>query len=258
MKTVNYSFIGGMPLSQNVIEWSANGLKDAVNALCGMAYTEGTGLVAITGCVYDATTNDISAGWIYNGTELCYFPGGNTVTAGTDKIKIVETNGSVIFENAASRPIYVTREFAFDATGVSVTTIKPAFTKKQSFTISMTAPEVDGALFVTVDISARTMRFEGSFETTSASTLGSNGIEIKLIDDTDLKNDLGALYPNRVFQFLSAVMPLPGNSGLTEDVNNHPIETIPLRHNNAGLFAYLRKTTSDEYTAYFDHTFSLI
>ena len=256
MKEINYSFNGGMPLSQNVLAFSRDGIRDVLLALYQRGYN-GTPVI-VSGCVYDSVTNDVTAGWIYDGTEPLYFPGGNTVTAGTNLIKIAEATTTVVFESGANQPIYKTRQYAFDNTGViNITTLRK-FGLTEGFTIPIDIAEAAGSLTIRINTNAGTMRLSGSFETLTATTLASDGLEVKLIDDADIKADIGAFYPSSPVQFLAAVMPEPGLSGVINDLNNNPVESIPLRLNNGGLFAYLRKTATDQYIAYLDHTFIMI
>ena len=124
MKKVDYSYTGGLPLSQNVLNWQQDAFREVFGVLASMGFDVGAGdPVIITGCVVAGTT--VSDGWIYDGSEVIYFEGGDTATAGTSMIKIQELKTSVVFQNGSNRDIYVDKKWVLDNTGVDdVTALK--------------------------------------------------------------------------------------------------------------------------------------
>lgn len=117
MKQIKYLYNGGLPLSQDVLKWQQEGYQETILAICSMGYDAVAGdPVIITGCE-DVGAGVYSAGWIYNGTDLIYFEGGDSVAAGTTNVKVVETTTSVVFGNGASQAIYSNKKYSFDNTG---------------------------------------------------------------------------------------------------------------------------------------------
>lgn len=256
MKQIDWSFNGGLPLTQDVLQWQRDGLKDALKAIFTMGYNGVP--FALYGCYYDATTNDVTEGWIFDGDELIYFPGGNTTTAGTNLVKLVTNTTTVVFESGAVQPIYRNKEYSLDATGaLNITTIRH-YGISEGISIPIAITEASGSLNIRINTAARTIHFYGSIETLTATALASDGLQVKLIDDADIKAVMDEYYPSDTFEFPGAVMPLPGNSGVTNDLNGHPIQTVGMRFNNGGFYVYLRKTSADEYNVYFSHTILLV
>lgn len=247
MKQVKYTFNGGLPLSQNVLDWSQQGLKDCVKALCDMGYDGDP--VIIHGCLYDSGTGDVTSGWIYEGTEPMYFPGGNVVTAATTKIKVAETTGTLVYENGASQAVYSTKQYALDNTGTDDILLIRRYGLTGTSNLGFAITEAVTDLNVRVNKAARTMHIYGQIDTLTADTLAVDGLQVKLIDDTDLEADpvFGPYYPPDTREFLGVVMPSGTGSGTFNDINGNPITSIALRINNNGLYAVLRKTTAGQY-----------
>lgn len=122
MKNVIYSYTGGLPLSQNVLDWQQAGYKEALAAICKLGWTGGDPVI-ITGCE-DAGAGVYNPGWIFDGTEVHYFQGGDSVAALTTSIKLQELTTTLVYGNGAVRPVYSRQEYVFDATGVDITTLK--------------------------------------------------------------------------------------------------------------------------------------
>jgi hypothetical protein len=114
MKQIKYSFNGGLPLSQNVLDYMQTGIKDALAALGGLGYNGDP--VIISGC-NNAGAGVYNPGWIFNGTEIVYFVGGDSVALGTTMIKLIEHTSTVVFENGATQGIYSEKKYEFDNTG---------------------------------------------------------------------------------------------------------------------------------------------
>lgn len=256
MKTIDYSFNGGLPLSQNVLNWTQTGLLDAVNALYKMGYNGVP--MAITGVVYDATTGDVSAGWIFDGNEVHYFPGGNTVTAGTNLIKLQTSTTTVVFESGASQPIYKNSQYLLDNTGaINVIDIRRYGLTILSTSIGVGITEAATSLAVRVNTATRTMHLFGQIDTLNADVIAVDGLQVKVVDDTDFEANpvFGPHYPKQTIEFLGTVMPTGTGSGVFNDVNGNPITSVALRLNSNGLYAVLRKTTAGNYSIYVNQVF---
>lgn len=116
MKQIKYTFNGGLPLSQNVLDWQQTAYKEVFAAVGKLGWSAGDPVI-ITGCD-NAGAGVYNTGWLFDGTEFFYFQGGDSVAAGTTMIKLQTLTSSVVFENGASQAIYSRQEYAFDNTGV--------------------------------------------------------------------------------------------------------------------------------------------
>lgn len=115
MKQIKYIFNGGLPLSQNVLDWQQTGYKEVFAAIGKLGWSGGDPVI-MTGCE-DAGAGVYNDGWIFDGTEHYYFQGGDSVAAGTTNIKLQEITTTVVFESGASQAIYSRKEYVFDNTG---------------------------------------------------------------------------------------------------------------------------------------------
>lgn len=252
MKQIKYDYTGGLPLSQNVLEFSQNGLRDLVAGILQGGYESAP--VIISGCLYDSGTGDITAGWVFDGTEAHYFAGGNTVTAGTSKIKVAETTSTVVFDDGSVRAIYRTKQYVFDNTGTDILNMKRYGLTAISSGITCSVTEAAGTLFVQVNKLTRMMHITGQIDTLTAAALASDGLYVKLIDDSVLEADpvFGPYYPKNTCVFTATVLPVPGGTAVYADTHSVPITSIPIRLDNSGLWANLRKTGSGQYPMVFD------
>lgn len=261
MKQIDWVFNGGLPLSQNILEWQRDGLRDAINSLLYKGYHGQP--VVITGCVYDPVTHDVTAGWIYDGTEACFFPGGNTTTAGTDKIKAVTTTATVVYENGAAQAVYRNRHYAFDATGTL--SVIPGInglhrwgvTPYNGSEVVVAKTEVTGSLFFRLNSAAGTMHITGQLVVSNADAFSIDCLGVEILSDETLEADpvFGPHYPDEL-SFLGMVdgNGSAGGSGGFADVHGVPITSIGFRLSNTGLHATLRKvdTGVPDYAIYID------
>lgn len=116
MKQNNYQYNGGMPLTQEVLEWAQDGTLEALAAVCKMGYGGSGDPVILNGCV-DVGSGVYSEGWMFDGTEIIYFEGGDSVAAGTTNIKVQELYTTAVYESGATQNLHVDKKYVFDATG---------------------------------------------------------------------------------------------------------------------------------------------
>lgn len=245
MKQIKYAYNGGLPLSQNVLDWMQTGYKEIFASLGKMGW-DGGNPVIMRGCENDGA-GVFSAGEIFDGTEIYAFQGGDSVAAGTTKVKLQEYTTSVVFEDGGNQPIYTRKEYVFDATGVDITSLR-RWGVTASSTFNFAVAEAAGSIDARVNTVSRLLYLSGSFETIGATGYAATAQKIKLIDDADLEADavFAPAYPSGPREFLGIVH--QASTGNYLDSNNHPIHVIPMRLDNTGIHAYLQKAaTVDDY-----------
>jgi hypothetical protein len=79
MKTIDFSFNGGIPMDQDRMDWLQQSYLSAIRALAGMG---GADSYIISGCQLSGSDPDfdVAVGWIYHNGEVYYCPGGSVTT----------------------------------------------------------------------------------------------------------------------------------------------------------------------------------
>lgn len=102
MNTANFTNLGGLPFTQDVLDFLQNATGPALGALATMAGP----LVIIHGVTVSGNTN--SNGWVAINGELLPFEGGTI----TGQIGIVETVGQLTFLDGDPKDVYFERKAA--------------------------------------------------------------------------------------------------------------------------------------------------
>lgn len=99
-KRVDFSNIGGFPLTQNTLDFMQASYRGALSGIAGLLGEK----VIANGVAVQG--NQISDGWIVYGGELIPFVGG----AYSDQVIIQEVSASATFQDNNVRPVYYTKQ----------------------------------------------------------------------------------------------------------------------------------------------------
>ena len=251
MRRVDYSYPGGLPLSQDVLDWMQQGYGEVLKGMCMRGYPDE--IVAISGCVYDGTANTVSSGWLFDGDEPVYFPGGDLTAAATNMIKLQTTTTTLVYGTGAVNPTYVNKQYVLDASGlIDVRNIKRfGITSESVLSIPVATTEVVGEIHLMANLAARQIYIKADL-LVQESNLVTDGQTVQLIDHATIAGDvIGKLIPGGNVYFTGMLNTIgTGSGGVPTDTGGHPFYNINFKFISTGLYGWFKQTGGTDYHVY--------
>ena len=125
MRTINYTHLGGAPLTQETLDWHQTAMKDIAKAIARMGDDGSGNPFILSGCVYNSGTGIVTDGYMFYADEIHYFQGGDTGALGT-AVQLTTLNTDAVYEDGSTHTMYVEKVMTLGggAPNTSIITMK--------------------------------------------------------------------------------------------------------------------------------------
>lgn len=191
MKNFDFSFTGGFPFDQDVLDYMQASYKELFDSIAKLGWQDAPAAntpIFITGCQFNSTGTTISDGWFWYNGEVIPLTGGSFTIANIANLKvtITTTTTSFTYNDTSTHPSKIIKSATITDTGSAYniynasnfpfTGLIPIGRGESNAThiaVSAVSGKITGDLYWSVDRITRTVKIRGSLSVANGFYSGS-------------------------------------------------------------------------------------